>query len=475
MKKQFNQFLSIVLLSGLLLFAFCGAANSRTVMQLMPTLTISEDYTDNYFQTDTDEREEFITSIGLGFSLGFLNPKSKIYLSYNPEYKKYKNFDDRDRLEHIIGLDGNFTPTKFTNINANIAYTANTDDLSGEYYEQSAFIGGSTQLTKNTSIDYSNSFTRSFDQQQRTGDFKEHDVNATIFGLTNQFGDKSRRGFNISYEFDSYDEQDADEYTKIKPSGFYTYYFNPLNALEFNAQYENTDYDNSDDDIETYSGHIRYIKSISRHLDAWAKYRHSYSDRDTGDHTIYHPSVGVDWQVTKDSGISVGAGVLINEWDNENSDSTDPFIELDAYKVFNFSRRGSLSLTGSSGYEEAGENAASLGYTTYYQAGAKLNYQILKRLSSNAFSTFRFDEFHEDLVNRKDKEFNIGGGLSWTALKWLMFNLNYTFTNFDTDADDRGDYKENSIFFSVNFIPSTPIRPDYTPSRQSLENDLFNR
>lgn len=451
-----------------------GSGHSKTVMQLMPTLTISEEYSDNYFQRETDEKEEFITSFRLGFSLGFIERKSKIYLSYEPEYKKYKNLDDRDGFAHNLGLDGEFNPTKFTTINANLAFTSDDDEDPGSSWENSASISGITQLTRHTKINYSQYFSRSFDQQQSTGDYEKYDVSRTAFKLTNQFGEKSSRGLNVSYRVNSYDESDADEYTKFNPSGFITWWFNPLNAFELRAEYEKTDYDNSYNDLDTYVGSIRYIKQISRHFDGYVKYRQSWSERDSGDHHIYHPSIGFDWDVTEDSGITLGIGVLISEWDgSDNEDTTDPFIDLDAYKIFNFSRRGSLAITASSGYEESNDDAASLGYYIYYKAGAKLDYQLQKRLSSFLSCSYQLEDYQEDSVDENDTEIKLSGGLSWQALKWLRFNLNYDFIRFETDRTARGDYDENKIYFSVSFIPKTPIRFDTSPSRQALDSELF--
>ena len=59
------------------------------------------------------------------------------------------------------------------------------------------------------------------------------------------------------------------------------------------------------------------------------------------------------------------------------------------------------------------------------------------------------------------------------AVKWLKFNLSYTYTDFHTDTDERGDYTENNAEFSVSFIPEQPVRLPSSPSRQSLENDIF--
>ncbi|MBU2626981.1 MAG: hypothetical protein KKE61_00030, partial [Proteobacteria bacterium] len=468
---------TIVAISALLIILVpCSSSFSRTLTQLTPTLTITEEYNDNYLKTENNKQEEFITSYGLGFSVGFLNKKSNIYLAYNPKYEDYKNFNSRDGFVHNASLDGKFTPSKFTNINAHLAYTSASqdNDYTGKTWENSALISGDSQLTKNTNVNFSQSYSNRFDEQVRTGTYNEHTVNRTSGGITNQFGEKDRVGANFSYEFDNYKNSDADEHTKYSPSGFITYWLTPLNGLDSKLAYEKTDFDTSTSDIETYTGHLRYLRKFSKHFDGYLKYRHSYSQRESGDHHIFHPSVGFDWEVTKDSGISLGVGLLFHKWDNNNNDSTDPFLDLDAYKIFNFSERGSLSITGSSGYSEAGDSAASLGYTTYYKAGFQLNYQLLKRVSSNLFGSYRYDEFHESAVNRKDNRLNLGGGLSWLPLKWLRFNASYSYTDFNTDTNQRGDYAENRATVSVSFIPVLPVRLNASPSRQFVESEIYN-
>ena len=465
-----------VLFISALIIAFFPYSNafSRMVTQIMPTLTISEDYSDTYLKTQTNKQEEIITSYGLGFSIGFINKLSEIYVTYNPEYKDYKNLDERDGFLHKATLDGKFNPTKFTDISTRMAYSGNSDNNTGDAWQNSASIFGNTQITKNTNLNYSENYSRSFDQQERTGNYREHDTNQTTAGITNQFGENDRIGTNFLYSFDKSATSDADEHRKFNPSGFITYWFTPLNGLDSNLSYENTDFDNSSNDIKTYSGHLKYLRKFSKHFDGFLKYRHSYSQRETGDHEIYHPSLGFDWEVTKDSGISLGIGALIHKWDNTNNDSTDPFLDIDAYKIFNFSKHGSLSITGSSGYTEASETAASLGYSTFYQTGAQLNYQLLKHLSSNVFGSYRLNDYQETIIDREDNTITMGCGLSWLPLRWLQFKLSYTYSDFNTDGiTERGDYTENRAFLSVNFIPEQPVRMDLSSNRQALETELF--
>ncbi|MDA3789505.1 MAG: outer membrane beta-barrel protein [Desulfobacula sp.] len=494
------------------------SVHSRMITQLIPTLTITEEYSDNYLKTENDKQKEYITSVGLGFSVGFLTKTRKIYLAYDPAYKKYDNLDDRDRLEHRASFDGEFNPSKRTSINTYLAYSGTNQTNEGDTWQNIASISGDSQLSKHTSFDFFQEYSNNFDQNIRTGEYKEHEVNTTLVGISNQFGEKDRMGLDFSYEFDDYKNSDADTYTQYSPSGFITYWITPLNGLDSNVSYENRTLDNFSNDIETYTGDIRYLRKFSKHFDGYLKYRHYYSIQDSGTHQIYHPSAGFDWDVTEDSGISLGLGVLFQDRENGNN-STNPFIDIDVYKTFEFSKTRSLSLTASSGYEESTGENINTGFSRYYQAGFDYNHQLQKRLSSNLYGSCKLDqyeksatvdrsgdtityltgfqldyqllerlylnllgsyalaEFHETAVDRQDKTTTIGGGFSWNPLRWLQFNLSYDYIDFNTDSSERGDYTENRATFSVSLIPARPVRMEalpFSPSRQSLEDKVFN-
>ncbi len=469
--KRYVQILAVLMF----LLVSVSSGHARMVTQIMPTLTITEEYSDNYLKTDTNTQEEFITSYGLGFSVGFLDKKSQIYLEYNPEYRDHKNLNEQDGLEHNASLTGSFQPTKHTALNADLGYDGHSGNNEGQSWAHTASAGLLSQLTKYTDLSLSHAYIQSFDQQVRTGNYLEHATNTSDVGLRKKFGEKNAIGTHFSYMMDDYVDSDADEHTQYSPSAFIHYWFTRLDGMESNIEYDHTKFDNtSSNDYETYAGDIRYIKRFSRHFDGYVKYRHSLSQREDGDHEIYHPSVGFDWLVTEDSGISLGIGVLFHEWDNNNDDSMDPFLDIDAYKVFNFSRLGSLAITGSSGYEESSEEAASLGYSTYYQGGFSLDYQLLKQMSSSVFGSYRIQEFQEQAVDRQDDTMEIGAGFTWLPLRWMVLNLSGSHLDYNTDAL-RGDYKENRVTFFVRLVPETPIRPDKIISRNSLEKQIFQR
>ncbi|MDA8134494.1 MAG: hypothetical protein M0T82_07710, partial [Desulfobacteraceae bacterium] len=79
---NFQKYGPVVISILLVLFLSPSVAFSKMVTQIVPSLTISEEYSDNYLKTAANKQEEYITSYGLGFTLGFLDKKSEIYLAY---------------------------------------------------------------------------------------------------------------------------------------------------------------------------------------------------------------------------------------------------------------------------------------------------------------------------------------------------------------------------------------------------------
>jgi len=456
------------------LLAPAALVRARMITQIVPTLTITEEYKDNYFQTDTDLFEEWTTSYKLGFSMGFLNKRSKIYLAYNPEYTDYKNLDERDSLEQNASLSAACQVTKQTSATADISYEGHDGNHTGESWEHSASASVNSQLAKTVKTSLAYDYSKSYDQQIRTGDYKEHQTQSASASIRRVFGAQNSMGANFSYKTDRYQNSDADEYKSYEPSAFLTYWFTRLDGVETNLEYTDKKFDTiAGKDYGTIAGDIRYIRKFTRHFDGYVKYRHYMSDKEDGDHVIYHPSVGADWDITEDSGISIGLGILFHDWDNDNGDSEDPFLDINVYKVFNFSPKGSLSITGSSSYEESDEEAASLGYNMSYQAGFSLNYTLSRHLSSRLSGSYQLQQF-KNTIDRRDDTFEISGGLTWNPLKWLQVSANATHENYKTDDASREDYKDNTIAVFVRLTPEKPIRPDKILSRKSLEKEIFD-
>ncbi|MCG8568019.1 MAG: hypothetical protein MI747_23370, partial [Desulfobacterales bacterium] len=116
----------------------------KVLFQFWPTLSVSEEFSDNYLETRDNKQEEFITTYGAGFSLGMFEKNLRFYLNYSPEYRDYKELNDRDRLVHPIELGGEWSPTRRTDLAMGIAYTAGNDNYQSESEHNTASFSGIT-------------------------------------------------------------------------------------------------------------------------------------------------------------------------------------------------------------------------------------------------------------------------------------------------------------------------------------------
>jgi opacity protein-like surface antigen len=413
-------------------------AFSKVITQFVPFLTITEEYTDNYNQTKNNKADEFSTIYGAELSFGVIDQNGSMFLNYTPEYTDHADHNENDSWRHAISLEGQI------------------------------------QTSKHTIVTFSETYVRDLNRTVTTNTWEKHDTNNTSAGVLYAFGTRDSFGLNYTYSFDDYENPSADAYKSHNPSASFSYWVTPVLGLDLTAAYEKIEYDISTDEPETWSGHIRFLKSMTRHFDAYVSYAHTDTDQESGDHIIYHPSIGFDWRPTEDSGVSMGVGVLFQEWDNQNStDSQDIFLDLNAYKTFDFSRKGTFSITGSSGYAPIGEDAASLGFNIYYETGFLLSYRLTRRLTGELNGSYQIDQYDTPGIDRTDNTLGIGAGLVWSPLQWLTLNLSYLFTDFNTDATAIEDYQENVGMFTIRMTPERPIRYQSSTPRATLENRLF--
>lgn len=406
--------------------------------QFVPLITITEEYTDNFYQSKNNKDDEFLTRYQAGFSFGIMDKQNRLIIDYSPNYTDYMDKNENDSWNHSISLDAVL------------------------------------QTSKNTILTFSDSFDRSLSRTVRTNTFEKHDTNTGIVSLRHQFGKTDYFSLSYTYAFDNYENQNQDEFRTHRPFAYMMYWFTPQFGLDLNASYSKTDYELSTNDLETLQGDVRFLKKINPHLDAYVKYSHTDIDQNSGDRVIYNPSLGIDWKPTQDSGIILGGGILFQNYENNlNNDSERFFLEFDIYKNFTFSKRNNLSITGSSSYNDIDEAASSLGFSINHQIGFLHTYRLTRRLSSEIRGAYYLTEYDDFGVDREDKTMTIGAGLIWSPLKWLSFNLSYGFTDFNTNSA-LDDFQEHRAFISTTLTPQEPLLIDSSSPRQILEGRLFN-
>ena len=409
----------------------------------------------------------------LEFPWGFMKKNLNCYIEYTPEYRDYKELNERDRLVHPVNMGAQWAPTRKTELLFDAVYNGDSETYQSETVNSFARIQGRTRWAKHIESSYGYRYEDLFERQVRTGTFVDRTRNSAFADMVRQYGSKSRVQARIGLVQDSYDSGDDDSYTEVEPSGRWDHWLTPLTALESNLAYRYRDFDDRGGDEDTITGDVRYVKLLTKNFDIYGKYRHSYSETDAARHHVFHPSVGFDWAVDETSGVSVGLGILFHDWSNDNDEDPDPFLDVNAFKHLQFSKRMRLSLAGRSAYSESNDDASSLGYNISYDAGARFEYRLTKQMTTHMQGGIRITEYGETAQDRSDQRLNLGAGLSWTPLKWLEFGIEYRYTDFQTNADLREDYAQNTALFTIRLIPETPARIEVPDTRDVLESLIF--
>ena len=464
----------VLLLS--MLMVLCTDPALSMVSEITPVFSVSQNFTDNYDKSEFDTQEEWYTTYDIDVLMSFVGKRARTYINYVPQYKDYDRHDENDTIEHNVSLFGDFDPSRHSNIEYEFVYDDYDGDNNRESRESVAHAGGTFELGEHTGLYVSETYSRAFNRIQSSGEFQKHDTNDASIGLSHQFGERNKWSAGFDYSFDKFDDPSADEYESYGPHASLAYWFNVKYGFDTSASYDRTEFDQSENDEDTWAGHIRFIRRVTRHFQVYIKYDHTYSQDDTREHSVYNPSAGFDWKVSDTSNISAGAGVLFNEYEDQDG-SRDVFFDIDAFKLFDFSERGSFAISAASGYEETRRELASLGFSTYYQAGFNYNYALTKRSSMDITGSYKRDEFEEEQSDRIDNTYDLSAGFNWSPLRWMNLYLSYSYINFETDDSTVEDYEENKAMVTVSFRPWKPIRlkPDYSAeqSRESIENKIF--
>lgn len=321
-------------------------------------------------------------------------------------------------------------------------------------------------------------YARQFERQQRTGLYRESDTNHGRIELRRDYGEENTMSLYGEYSFIDYKIADQDSHTQYKAGISCTHWLSRIDGIETRASYTQKMFDidpehrGNDDAIA--AGYIKYFRSINPVLNLFGKYRHYYSERGNATHHVFHPSVGFDWAVSEDSGISMGIGALFNQWNNENEDEIYPFLELDIYREFSFGPRSVLLVTASSRYDSGDEQAASMGYNALYQGGFQWDYQLTRTLASRFTAQYDYQKFYETRINRLDQALFLQAGLRWRPLEWLQVGLDFLHEERFTDSSVE-EYTVNSVTAFAKFLPKNPYRGASTPKERRLLDSPFQQ
>lgn len=371
-----------------------------------PFLTVEERWTDNLFITESNEKDDFITTItpGLwvavpanrekllsidtrttspgGLQLSRVKPKAarryQAYALYSPEVVLYGNNSEHDHFNHKAEAMYQY------NLNNGLSFDLidlfkDKEDISGDGLTDTLYRYQSNLLDFITTYDPSEKLTLRFDYSNYYLDYKE-DVN--------RYRDRMDNSFNL-YAF---------------------YKFWPKTSLF--VQYAHALIDFDQDDL-----------------------------LDSSENRYY---AGVNWAMTAKTRGRLKLGYINKDFDNGGLTDQDGFsFELQAQH--NLSAKRSIQVNAFRKFNESDTSGA----TSFYATGVDIG--IVQRFNEKWTGTLNAslerDEYNG--IDREDNYLTIGPVLRYKPREWMFFDFAYYWTTNDSNIQFN-DYTSHTLILRAS-------------------------
>ena len=409
--------LCVSFLALLLLLPALAWADTR--VEITPRISVSEVYDDNINLDNTNEESDYLTTVSPGINLTMSSQRSSLSLDYSPTWVWYDENDQNDTVRHAGTLAFGQELSQYIRFNLTDTYIRSEEPLETTEGVESA------RSTRNT-------------YQRNTG----------TAGLRYQFGPEDNAGVAYSNNLLLNEDPTLDDGTIQNLSADMNYWFTIKNGIQLNYGFTKAIFWRDDgglpgDDYDGNEAGIRYIRRFSRQTRASAGY--GFTNRifqgATEDYEVHELGVDLGHDFSPSLSLSLGIGYFwqLNEVsENETGYTYDALLE----KRFN---RGSFSIGGSGGWDEAYLEAERRGFTRFWSANTSIEYRLLERLTCYAGASFRHDK---DSANRKSETMRGNGGLRLAFLRWFFATLDYSYAERDDDINTE-DYKVNRVMLTL--------------------------
>lgn len=433
-----------------------------SVMTFVPRLSVAEEYTDNVDLDRSDRREEWTTVVSPGFDFSALWKTRGLRLSYSPGFAyaaKDQNYSEiRQDLTAYFGdqvsrrLRLSFSETLQR---TELPYT-----LEEPVFRRSGTFGETTVEQGQTGISRDQE-QEAFIERRRDRTIRRnrepYTQSTTAVSADYRFGARDR--FTASYLFGVLwnDDPDVEDNRRHSPRLAVTWW--PWDHYGIDAQvvYERIDYSGATDYTNDYQGQLRFLREFSEHLQGFVGYRHTVSDAalNEDDYQVFEPFLGVDWEPSKDFFAAITVGYFYKENKVGGNDGGLTFSG-DLGKSWRF-RRGSIRLSGGTGYEQSYGGAENLGFTLFYQAMAAGSYALARHVDAVASLSVVRNEYLDEDPQRNDNVYTATAGLRYRMLRWLYLNMTYVHQRLDSNQNENV-YHENRVVMSVSLMPEYGLR-----------------
>ncbi|MBN2570228.1 MAG: outer membrane beta-barrel protein [Deltaproteobacteria bacterium] len=370
-------------------------------LQVHPSVSITETYSDNIYQSyDAKEKEsDYITTISP--EINFLLPiqRHSVELGYKADVYNYADLSENNYV--------NQTASGALNLNFPVGLMFRISDTFKDLttpreWKEQAGVAGSEDL------------------------YREKDHQTNDFNVMTKYRFVDRWAVEVRYNNyqDKYKEvyDNGSDFSRDMVGGAIYYSLTPKTDILVDYSYSDVNYDHADtNDNENHMAYVGLSFDPTAKIQGYAKfgwaekkYKQSSTTRDDSA-SIFSTLVNLGYIVTPLDKITVSATRVIDEDVDNNAAYTSTNASLAWSHLLAWNEK--ISMTASLGYGNRDYDMAD----TDVDGTSKI---------------------------REDDSWNAGIGFGYMMQRWLKFALNYSYTHNGSNFE-RYDYDENRVFFSV--------------------------
>jgi hypothetical protein len=391
------------------------AAGPSTEPGFHPHISVEEEYNDNINLTSRNEVDDFITTVKPGIRYYNMDSVSGIDLDYTAGFVFYDDDSKKNYVSHNGSLNLKYLTKEHFNFYFKDNFIRSDDPREREYFT----------LTEENKYVLSTKTER-----------QPYWRNVAAPTVEYQFGPENRVGVNYRsniYQTESITSEDSRE-DYVNP--YFAYSFDAKNGIYLEYGYTIGHFERSSD-LKGHRGNTRFTHRFDPKLSVFGEYTFSRRNFDppSVDYDTHEPSVGISYAFSPVLNGSVQAGYFVKN--PETGSKTDGF----SYRanIANRDVKTSYVLSLQGGYNEDFFTSENLGFSRYHRLTGSVTHSFDKRTSVGLYGNGERAEFDAD---RKDWIWGIGATASYNPLKWLMFSLDVSHKNRDSNVDIN-DYTEN--------------------------------
>jgi hypothetical protein len=399
--------------------------------EIRPYIFATEQYTSNVFLTNTNQKSDWITTLGPGIRLAVNNPSFGADLTGNFGYNWYANQTKEDywSIDGTLGLRYNPTPQLTFRIREYILRSQNTVEPNyaqgGQPAQPGVMVGtnrSDTPYLRNvveTSVDWQ------FSRQGSVGILYRNNI--------------LRNDDNIAYE-------DSTE-NYVRPS--FSYWISQRSNIVLDYGFTKGEYTREgalpvSPDFVSHTPHGRYTYRFDARMSVFADYIYIYQDYDEPgiDYQVNNPSVGITYAFNP---TLIGTAQVGYFWQNPERFNGESGVSSNL-SITQREQQTTYTLAIYSGYQQNQFGFENTGFNTIFGGSAVILHNVTQRFNVGFIGTALNTDYA--LSNQNDWLYTADATASYRFLRWLTLNGRVGYQQNDSNITTAS-YDEWHVFLTL--------------------------